>query len=95
MSFKMTKTFDATMTSDGGLIVGTQQIEAEVVYTVTLIQIVDAVVAHATISASVNGQAPAQTDVFQFPYSMSGAGLFEQAESTILASEKYAGAVSI
>ncbi|MEA5435247.1 hypothetical protein [Klebsiella variicola] len=95
MPFKMTKTFNATMTSDNGLAMGTQQIEAEVVYTITLIQVVDEGTAHATISASVNGQTPTQADVFQFPYSMDGTGLFEQAEVAILASEKYAGAVAV
>lgn len=95
MSFKMTKTFNATMTGDNGLAMGTQQIEAEVIYTITLIQVIDEGTAHATINASVNGQAPTQTDVFQFPYSMNGTGLFEQAEVAILASEKYVGAVSV
>lgn len=58
MSFKMTKTFNATMTGDNGLAMGTQQIEAEVIYTITLIQVIDEGTAHATINASVNGQTP-------------------------------------
>ena len=95
MSFKMTKTFNATMTGDNGLAMGTQQIEADVIYTITLIQVIDEGTAHATINASVNGHTPTQADVFQFPYSMNGTGLFEQAESAILASEKYAGAVAV
>ena len=56
---------------------------------------IDEGTAHATINASVNGQTPTQADVFQFPYSMNGTGLFEQAESAILASEKYAGGIVI
>lgn len=95
MSFKITKTLNATMTGDDGIPLGSQQIEAEVIYTISLIQIVDEGTAHATINASVNGQTPTQADVFQFPYSMNGNGLFAQAQTVILASEKYAGAVSV
>ncbi|PHZ92133.1 hypothetical protein CS912_22990 [Klebsiella variicola] len=95
MSFKMTKTFNATMTGDNGLAMGIQQIEAEVIYTITLIQVIDEGTAHATINASVNGQTPTQADVFQFPYTMNGTGLFAQAETAILASEKYAGGIVI
>ncbi|HDG7684033.1 TPA: hypothetical protein ACXP3Y_005246 [Klebsiella quasipneumoniae subsp. similipneumoniae] len=95
MSFKMKRMFNVTMTGDNGLAMGTQQIEAEVIYTITLIQVIDEGTAHATINASVNGQTSTQADVFQFPYAMNGTGLFAQAETAILASEKYAGGIVI
>ncbi|WP_374733085.1 hypothetical protein [Klebsiella variicola] len=95
MSFKMKKTLNATLTGDNGLSMGSQLVEVDVVYTIVLIQVINDGIAHATINASVNGQSQTQADIFQFPYSMNGTGLFEQAEVAILASEKYVGAVSV
>ena len=46
MSFKMKRMFNVTMTGDNGLAMGTQQVEAEVIYTITLIQVIDEGTAH-------------------------------------------------
>ncbi|WP_237085595.1 hypothetical protein [Klebsiella pneumoniae] len=63
-------------------------------YTITLIQVIDDSTAYASVSASVNGQAPKQVDQFEFNYTMEGGkSLFEQAESNLLNSEKYTASV--
>ncbi len=66
----------------------------DVTYTITLIQVIDDSTAYASVSASVNGQAPKQVDQFEFNYTMEGGkSLFEQAESNLLNSEKYTASV--
>ncbi|WIO41048.1 hypothetical protein P2G42_13850 [Klebsiella electrica] len=90
MSFVINKTLDASVIADSGTAIGSVQVTVDVTYTITLIQIIDDTTAYASVSASVNGQAPRQVDQFEFNYSLTdGKGLFEQAESSLLNSEKY------
>ncbi|HBR1701337.1 TPA: hypothetical protein L9M13_004664 [Klebsiella pneumoniae] len=94
MSFKLTKTFDANLTTDTGMSLGKQQVTLDVICAIVLIHIMPDDTARATITSSANGGDPVQTDIFEFSYSMlSGVGMYEQALEQILASEKYAGAV--
>lgn len=96
MSFKSTKTFDANLTTDTGMSLGKQQVTLDVICAIVLIHIMPDGTARATITSSANGGDPVQTDIFEFSYSMSsGVGLYDQALAQILASEKYAGAVSV
>ncbi|BBV76380.1 hypothetical protein STW0522RAO56_24340 [Raoultella planticola] len=94
-SFKLTMTFNTNLTTDAGMFLGKQDITAEVISTIALIHILADGRATATITSSVNGSDPVQTDIFEFSYSMSsGVGIYDQALAQILASEKYAGAVA-
>ena len=96
MSFKLTKTFDANVTTDTGMSLGRHQFTVDVTCTIALITITPDGTARATITSSANGGDPVQTDIFEFSYSMSsGVGIYEQALAQILASEKYTGAVSV
>lgn len=95
MSFVINKTLDANVIADSGTTIGTVQVTVAVTYAITLIQLVDDTTAYASVSASVNGQPAKQVDQVEFTYTLEGGkSLFEQAESTLLSSEKYAGAVS-
>ncbi|HCJ1930216.1 hypothetical protein ACJ0L6_22705, partial [Klebsiella pneumoniae] len=68
----------------------------DVTYTITLIQVVDDTTAYASVSASVNGQAPRQVDQFEFNYTLEGGkSLFEQAEDSIINSDGYSGATTV
>lgn len=96
MSFKLSKTFTANLTTDAGMNLGQQQVKVDVTCTVELITITTDGTARATITSSVGDGAPVQTDIFEFSYSLSsGVGMYDQALAQILASEKYAGAVSV
>lgn len=96
MSFKLTKTFDATMTTDTGLALGKQQVTVDLACRIALITITTDGTARATITSAVGDGDPVQTDIFEFSYSMSsGVGIYDQALAQILASEKYAGAVAV
>ncbi|HEE4116594.1 TPA: hypothetical protein R7D43_000953 [Klebsiella pneumoniae] len=65
-------------------------------YTITLIQVIDDSTAYASVSASVNGQAPRQVDQFEFNYTLEGGkSLFEQAEDSIIKSERYSGTTTV
>ncbi|OWA93381.1 hypothetical protein BV408_17115, partial [Klebsiella pneumoniae] len=65
-------------------------------YPITLIQVVDDTTAYASVSASVNGQAPRQVDQFEFNYTLEGGkSLFEQAEDSIINSDGYSGATTV
>ncbi|WP_219989490.1 hypothetical protein, partial [Klebsiella pneumoniae] len=62
----------------------------------TLMQLVDETTAYASVSASVNGQAPKQVDQFEFNYTLEGGkSLFEQAEDSIINSDGYSGATTV
>ncbi|EPF6138791.1 hypothetical protein RFC95_005517, partial [Klebsiella pneumoniae] len=72
------------------------QVTVDVTYSISLIQVVDDTTAYASVSASVNGQPPKQVDQFEFNYALEGGkSLFEQAESNLLNSIKYAGGIVI
>ncbi|WP_217834936.1 hypothetical protein, partial [Klebsiella pneumoniae] len=59
-------------------------------------QVVDDTTAYASVSASVNGQAPRQVDQFEFNYTLEGGNsLFEQAEDSIINSDGYSGATTV
>ncbi|PWX97645.1 hypothetical protein DKM48_28230 [Klebsiella pneumoniae] len=59
-------------------------------------QLVDETTAYASVSASVNGQAPKQVDQFEFNYTLEGGkSLFEQAEDSIINSDGYSGATTV
>lgn len=93
MPIVMNKTLDANVIEDSGTGIGLVRVTLDVTYTITLIQVVDGTTAYASVSASVNGQAPKQVDQFEFKYTLGeGNSLFEQAESSLLNSEKYLGA---
>ena len=95
MSFKLSKTFTANLTTDTGMNLGQQQVTVNVTCTIALITITPDGTARATITSSANGGDPVQTDIFEFSYSLSsGVGMYDQALAQILASEKYAGAVA-
>ncbi|HIA9166549.1 TPA: hypothetical protein ACWSOA_000951, partial [Klebsiella pneumoniae] len=75
---------------------GSVQVTVDVTYTITLIQVIDDSTAYASVSASVNGQAPRQVDQFEFNYTLEGGkSLFEQAEDSIIKSERYSGATTV
>ena len=96
MSFVINKTLDASVIADSGTAIGSVQITVDVTYTITLIQVIDDSTAYASVSASVNGQAPRQVDQFEFNYTLEGGkSLFEQAEDSIIKSESYAGATTV
>ena len=96
MSFVINKTLEASVIADSGTAIGSVQVTVDVTYTITLIQVIDDSTAYASVSASVNGQAPRQVDQFEFNYTLEGGkSLFEQAESNLLNSEKYAGVVYV
>lgn len=96
MSFVINKTLNASVTEDSGTVIGSVQVTVDVTYSISLIQVVDDTTAYASVSASVNGQAPKQVDQFEFNYTMGGGkSLFEQAESNLLNSGKYAGGIVI
>ncbi|HIF6999132.1 TPA: hypothetical protein ACX39N_001771, partial [Klebsiella pneumoniae] len=76
--------------------IGSVQVTVDVTYTITLIQVVDDTTAYASVSASVNGQAPRQVDQFEFNYTLEGGkSLFEQAEDSIINSDGYSGATTV
>ncbi|HGV3449508.1 TPA: hypothetical protein ACNGYZ_005003 [Raoultella planticola] len=96
MSFKLARTFTANLTTDTGMNLGQKQVTVDLTCRIALINITTDGTARATITSSANGGDPIQTDIFEFSYSMSsGVGLYDQALAQILASEKYAGAVSV
>lgn len=96
MSFVINKTLEASVIADSGTAIGSVQVTVDVTYSISLIQVVDDTTAYASVSASVNGQAPKQVDQFEFNYTMEGGkSLFEQAESNLLSSGKYAGGIVI
>ncbi|MDE9079576.1 hypothetical protein, partial [Klebsiella pneumoniae] len=81
---------------DSGTAIGSVQVTVDVTYTITLIQVVDDTTAYASVSASVNGQAPRQVDQFEFNYTLEGGkSLFEQAEDSIINSDGYSGATTV
>ncbi|HBV2222195.1 TPA: hypothetical protein MDS13_000948, partial [Klebsiella pneumoniae] len=82
--------------ADSGTAIGSVQITVDVTYTITLIQVIDDSTAYASVSASVNGQAPRQVDQFEFNYTLEGGkSLFEQAEDSIINSDGYSGATTV
>lgn len=96
MSFVINKTLEASVIADSGTAIGSVQVTVDVTYTITLIQVVDDTTAYASVSASVNGQAPRQVDQFEFNYTLEGGkSLFEQAEDSIIKSERYSGATTV
>ncbi|VGG35603.1 Uncharacterised protein [Klebsiella quasipneumoniae] len=96
MSFVINKTLEASVIADSGTAIGSVQVTVDVTYTITLIQVIDDTTAYASVSASVNGQAPRQVDQFEFSYTLEGGkSLFEQAENSIVESEKYLGSKRI
>ncbi|HHK9752887.1 TPA: hypothetical protein ACQZI6_004909 [Klebsiella pneumoniae] len=96
MSFVINKTLEASVIADSGTAIGSVQVTVDVTYTITLIQVVDDTTAYASVSASVNGQAPRQVDQFEFNYTLEGGkSLFEQAEDSIINSDGYSGATIV
>ncbi|HBQ0243193.1 TPA: hypothetical protein L7I47_001106 [Klebsiella pneumoniae] len=96
MSFVINKTLEASVIADSGTAIGSVQITVDVTYTITLIQVIDDSTAYASVSASVNGQAPRQVDQFEFNYTLEGGkSLFEQAEDSIINSDGYSGATTV
>ncbi|ATN98428.1 Uncharacterised protein [Klebsiella pneumoniae] len=96
MSFVINKTLEASVIADSGTAIGSVQVTVDVTYTITLIQVVDDTTAYASVSASVNGQAPRQVDQFEFNYTLEGGkSLFEQAEDSIINSDGYSGATTV
>lgn len=96
MSFVINKTLEASVITDSGTAIGSVQVTVDVTYSISLIQVVDDTTAYASVSASVNGQAPRQVDQFEFKYTLEGGkSLFEQAESALLSSGAYAGGVLV
>lgn len=90
MSFVINKTLEASIITDSGTAIGSVQVTVDVTYSISLIQVVDDTTAYASVSASVNGQAPRQVDLFEFNYFLNnGKTLFEQAEEALLISERY------
>ncbi|HBY1996766.1 hypothetical protein ABS831_24935, partial [Klebsiella pneumoniae] len=86
----------ASVIADSGTAIGSVQVTVDVTYTITLIQVVDDTTAYASVSASVNGQAPRQVDQFEFNYTLEGGkSLFEQAEDSIINSDGYSGATTV
>ncbi|MDE8937045.1 hypothetical protein, partial [Klebsiella pneumoniae] len=95
-SFVINKTLEASVIADSGTAIGSVQVTVDVTYTITLIQVVDDTTAYASVSASVNGQAPRQVDQFEFNYTLEGGkSLFEQAEDSIINSDGYSGATTV
>ncbi|VDA20524.1 hypothetical protein [Klebsiella pneumoniae] len=68
MSFVKNKTLEASVIADSGTAIGSVQVAVDVTYSISLIQVVDGDKAYASVSASVNGQAPRQVDLFEFNY---------------------------
>ena len=96
MSFVINKTLEASVIADSGTAIGSVQVTVDVTYTITLIQVIDDSTAYASVSASVNGQAPRQVDQFEFNYTLEGGkSLFEQAEDSIINSDGYSGATTV
>ncbi|WP_213942854.1 hypothetical protein [Klebsiella variicola] len=96
MSFVINKTLEASVIADSGTAIGSVQVTVDVTYTITLIQVVDDTTAYASVSASVNGQAPRQVDQFEFNYTLEGGkSLFEQAEDSIINSDGYSGVTTV
>ncbi|HBY2234120.1 Uncharacterised protein [Klebsiella pneumoniae] len=96
MSFVINKTLEASVIADSGTAIGSVQVTVDVTYTITLIQVVDDTTAYASVSASVNGQAPRQVDQFEFNYTLEGGkSLFEQAEDSIINSDGYSGTTTV
>ncbi|MBS3708650.1 hypothetical protein PZW76_15600, partial [Klebsiella pneumoniae] len=94
--FVINKTLEASVIADSGTAIGSVQVTVDVTYTITLIQVVDDTTAYASVSASVNGQAPRQVDQFEFNYTLEGGkSLFEQAEDSIINSDGYSGATTV
>lgn len=96
MSFVINKTLEASVIADSGTAIGSVQVTVDVTYTITLIQVIDDSTAYASVSASVNGQAPRQVDQFEFNYTLEGGkSLFEQAEDSIINSDGYSGTTTV
>lgn len=96
MSFVINKTLEASVIADSGTAIGSVQVTVDVTYSISLIQVVDDTTAYASVSASVNGQAPRQVDQFEFNYTLEGGkSLFEQAEDSIINSDGYSGATTV
>ncbi|WP_200783845.1 hypothetical protein [Klebsiella variicola] len=96
MSFIINKTLEASVIADSGTAIGSVQVTVDVTYSISLIQVVDDTTAYASVSASVNGQAPRQVDQFEFNYTLEGGkSLFEQAEDSIINSDGYSGTTTV
>ena len=96
MSFVINKTLEASVIADSGTAIGSVQVTVDVTYSISLIQVVDDTTAYASVSASVNGQAPRQVDQFEFNYTLEGGkSLFEQAEDSIINSDGYSGTTTV
>jgi hypothetical protein len=94
MSFKLTKSIDATITTQDRLVLGIQNINVEITYQITKIFITAEGSGSALLGMSINGGTPDYGVLYPFSYEPNSP-IFSQAETQIMALDEFSGSVKL